>query len=86
MSAALGLGVASLSSTLGRMSSKLGALSRVGDVAGDDPWEVIKVRWPDDMYEKRCEPSLKLSSCRSPCDMTLFAVESSPVDGLMDGS
>lgn len=65
-------------------SSKLGPLVRVGDVAGDEPWEVIKVLWPDDMYENLLL-SLRLSSWCPSKDVMLLVIDRWPVDDSMDG-
>ena len=75
MAAAFGLGRTSSIEIFGGKSSKLGMLSRVGEVAGEEPWEVINVRWPEDTYENRWVLSLRLSSCRPSCDLMLLVIE-----------
>ena len=44
MAAAFGLGRTSSIEIFSGKSSKIGMLSRVGEVAGEEPWEVINVR------------------------------------------
>lgn len=79
---ALGLGRMSSLDTLGA-SSKLGALFRVGDVAGDESREVISVRCPEDIYENLLL-SLKLSSCRPSWDVMLLVMDWLPDVGRID--
>ena len=44
MAYAFGLGLTSSVDIFGGKSSKVDVLSRVGELAADEPWDVIKVR------------------------------------------
>lgn len=49
IAAAFGLGRTSSVEIFEGKSSKLGKVSRLGEVAGDEPFDVTRVRWPDDI-------------------------------------
>jgi hypothetical protein len=58
----------------------MGKVSAVGEQAGEDPADVITVRCPDEMNDRRFALPLKLSSCCPSLEMTLFVVETSSID------
>lgn len=75
-----------LNSSIDGMASNPGCDVRVGEAVGVESSVVIMVRWPDDIYEKRLDPSLRLSNCSSACETTLLLTERSLAFGVKRGS